>query len=85
MAEFAAAASGAGLASLGVQCCNGLAEYYASYQTYDEQIGAAQEGIQVLTTTNFEVLERVISQYASDLAYEAAIRQVETILTLCKG
>ena len=83
MAEFAAAASGGGLASLEVQCCKGLAEYYSSYKSCDQQIEATYKEIEILTNI-FGVLERALSQHYTDQAQEATIKQIESNLTACQ-
>ena len=84
MAEFAAAASAAGLASLGIQCCKGLTTYYNSYKAYDEQVGAILEQIQVLTAL-FEELERVLSRNAANSSQASSLQQVDGILHMCRG
>ncbi|KAL8901691.1 MAG: hypothetical protein Q9207_005077 [Kuettlingeria erythrocarpa] len=84
MAEVAAAASAAGLASLGLQCCKGLTTYYSSYQAYDERIGAAFEQIQGLTAI-FEQLERLLSQQTRPPAQGSSLQQVDTCLNRCRG
>ena len=84
MAEFAAAASGAGLASLGVQCCRGLANYYSSYKAYNEQIGAMYEEVAVLTSL-FERIERLLSQHTAEPAQAASVQEVDKIMKLCRG
>ncbi|KAL8713651.1 MAG: hypothetical protein Q9225_006717 [Loekoesia sp. 1 TL-2023] len=84
MAEFAAAASGAGLASLGIQCCKGLTTYYFSFKTYDEQIRATHEQIEVLRSL-FEKLERMLSRNTADPAQQSYVRQVDEIIILCRG
>ncbi|KAL8943287.1 MAG: hypothetical protein Q9211_001034 [Gyalolechia sp. 1 TL-2023] len=84
MAEFAAAASAAGLASLGIQCCKGLTTYYSSYKAYDKQIGAIFEQIQVLTAF-FVKLERVLSRNAAYPSQASSLQQVDGILTMCRG
>ncbi|KAL8938344.1 MAG: hypothetical protein Q9216_003945 [Gyalolechia sp. 2 TL-2023] len=82
MAEVAASA--AGLASLGIQCCKGLTTYYNSYKAYDEQTGATLEQIQVVTTL-FENLERVLSRNAANPTQVSHLQQVDRILNLCQG
>lgn len=84
MAEVAAAASAAGLASLGIQCCKGLTTYYNSYQAYDEQTGAIFEQIQILTAL-FEELERLLSRYTANPAQVSGLQLVDRILNLCRG
>ncbi|KAL8856106.1 MAG: hypothetical protein Q9178_007301 [Gyalolechia marmorata] len=84
MAEFAAAASAAGLASLGIQCCKGLTTYYNSYKAYDEQIGAILEQIRVLAAL-FEKLERVLSRNAANSSQASSLQQVDGILHMCRG
>ncbi|KAL8840045.1 MAG: hypothetical protein Q9176_004067 [Flavoplaca citrina] len=84
MTEVAAAASAAGLASLGIQCCKGLTTYYNSYKAYDEQIGAVHEQIQVLTAL-FEMLERVLSQNAANPSQASSLQKVDEILNMCQG
>ena len=84
MAEFAAVASGAGLASFGLQCCKGLANYYSSYKAYNEQIGATHEEIEILTSL-FQRLEDLLSQVPVDPAQASYVKQVEGILGLCRG
>ena len=84
MAELAAAASGAGLVSLGIQCCKGLTAYYSSYKAYNEQIGGTHEEIEVLKSL-FENLERVLSRNTADPAQESYVQQVDAIITLCRG
>ncbi|KAL9627275.1 MAG: hypothetical protein Q9204_006685 [Flavoplaca sp. TL-2023a] len=84
MAEVAAAASAAGLASLGIQCCKGLTTYYNSYKAYDEQIGAIHEQIQVLTAL-FEMLERVLSGNAANPSQASSLQKVDWILNMCQG
>ena len=84
MAELAAVASGAGLASFGLQCCKGLAVYYSSYKAYDEQIGATHEEIEILTKL-FQNLEDVLSRIPVDPAQASSVKHVESILDLCRG
>ena len=84
MAEVAAAASAAGLASLGIQCCKGLTTYYNSCKAYDEQIGAVHEQIQVLTAL-FEMLKRVLSRNAANPSQASSLQQVDGILNMCLG
>lgn len=84
MAEFAAFASGAGLASFGLQCCKGLASYYSSYKAYNEQIGATHEEIEILTSL-FQRLEHVLSRILVDPAQASYVKQVEGIIGLCRG
>ena len=84
MAEFAAAASGAGLASLGVQCCKGLASYYALYKGYNEQTSATYEEIEVLTDL-FDNLEQLFLRSSADPAQNAAVQQVKRGLVSCRG
>ncbi|KAL9032166.1 MAG: hypothetical protein Q9180_006659 [Flavoplaca navasiana] len=84
MAEFAAAASAAGLASLGIQCCKGLTTYYNSYKAFDELIGAIHEQIQVLTAL-FKMLERVLSRNAANPSQASSLQQVDGILNKCWG
>lgn len=83
MAELAAVASGAGLASFGVQCCKGLAVYYSSYKAYDEQIGATHEEIEILTKL-FQSLEHVLSRIPVDPVQASSVKQVESILDPCR-
>lgn len=84
MAEVAAAASAAGLASLGLQCCKGLTTYYNSYRNYDEQIGATHEQIQGLTAI-FEQLDRLLSRNAANLAQSSSLQQANRSLDRCRG
>ena len=84
MAEFAAVASGAGLASFGLQCCKGLAVYYSSYKAYDEQIRATHEEIDILTNL-FRRLEHILSGVPVDPAQVSSVKQVEGILGSCRG
>ena len=84
MAELAAVASGAGLASFGIQCCKGLTAYYSSYKAYDEQVGAIHQEIEILTSL-FEKLERVLSRNTADPAQESYKKQIDEIIILCRG
>ena len=84
MAEFAAAASAAGLASLGIQCCKGLTDYYSSYKTYNEQIGAIYEEIELLKSL-FEKLERVLSRSTAHPVRESYVQQVNKIISSCRA
>ncbi|KAL8927116.1 MAG: hypothetical protein Q9208_002500 [Pyrenodesmia sp. 3 TL-2023] len=84
MAEVAAAASAAGLASLGIQCCKGLTTYYNSYKSYDEQTGATLEQIQVLTVL-LEELEKLLSRSNANPAQISTLQLVDSILNLCQG
>ena len=79
MAEVAAVASGAGLASFGLQCCKGLANYYSSYKAYDEQIGATHEELKILTKL-FQTLEDVLPRIPVDPAQASSLKHVESIL-----
>ena len=83
MAEFAAAASGAGIASLGVQYCRGLATYYSSYKDYDEQIGAIEEQIEMLTSL-FEQLGRSLSRLSVNTVEASSVHEIESILGRCQ-
>lgn len=83
MAEIAVAASAAGLASLGIQCCKGLRTYYSSFKAYDEQIGANIEQTQVLAVL-FENLERVLSRNAANPARTSSLQRVDGILSKCR-
>lgn len=84
MAEVAAAASAAGLASLGLQCCKGLTTYYNRYKAYHEQTGATVEQIQVLTVL-LEELEKLLSRNTANLAQISSLQLVDSILNLCRG
>ena len=84
MAELAAVASGAGLASFGIQCCKGLTAYYSSYKAYDEQIGAIHGEIESLTSL-FEKLEQVLSRNTVDPAQESYKNKIDGIIILCRG
>ena len=84
MATLAAVASGAGLASFGLQCCKGLAGYYSSYKAYNEQIGATHEEIEILTSL-FQTLEDLLSRVSVDPAQASGVKQVDGILGLCQG
>ena len=79
MAEVAAVASGAGLASFGLQCCKGLANYYSSYKAYDEQIGATHEELKILTKL-FQNIQDVLSRFPVDPAQASSLKHVESIL-----
>lgn len=83
MAELAAIASGAGLAS-GLQCCKGLAVCYSSYMAHDEQIGATHKEIEILTKL-FQNLEDVLSRISNDPVQAPSVKQVKGILGQCRG
>ena len=84
MAEVAAVASGAGLASFGLQCCKGLANYYSSYKAYDEKIGATHEELEILTKL-FQNLENLLSRIPVDPAQASSLKHVERIIDLSRG
>ena len=84
MAEIAAVASGAGLASFGLQCCKGLAVYYSSYKAYDERIGATHEEIEILTNL-LQNLENILSRNPVDPVQASSVKQVESILDPCRA
>ncbi|KAL8654960.1 MAG: hypothetical protein Q9226_003227 [Calogaya cf. arnoldii] len=83
MAEVAVAASVAGLASLGLQCCKGLTTYYSSYKAYDEQIGATHEQIQALTAL-FEKLKRLLSSNSPSPVQVSRLQNVDKLLNSCR-
>ena len=84
MAEVAAVASGAGLASFGLQCCKGLANFYSAYKAYDEKIGATHEEIEILTKL-FHNLEDVLSRTPVDPVQASSVKRVNETLGLCRA
>ena len=84
MAELAAVASVAGLASFGLQCCRGLAVYYSSYKAYDEKIGSTHEEIELLTKL-FQNLEDVLSRIPIGPVQASSVKHVESTLGRCRG
>ncbi|KAL8909239.1 MAG: hypothetical protein Q9171_005126 [Xanthocarpia ochracea] len=81
MAEVAVAASAAGLASLGIQCCKGLTTYYNSYKAYDEQIGTSHKQVLALTAL-FKKLERLLSRNTTNPAQVSQLQHIDKILFL---
>ena len=71
--------SAVGIASLGIQVCQGLLSYYKSWKSYSTDITRACQYVDDLKQT-FELLEVTLPQQERD---PAGIKRAEECLALC--
>ena len=81
MAELATAGSLVGLITLSIQSCHGLASYYSTWKSYDEQIGHTHRDLDELRTT-CETLERELQRVTQ--YQEPAVQQVVRLIASCQ-
>ncbi|KAK5129067.1 hypothetical protein LTR85_000400 [Meristemomyces frigidus] len=80
MAELGIAGSAVGVASLGIQICQGLLKYYNSWKDYNEDIAAAYGSVEALEET-CEFLVKALNRCTPDPDQE---RNVLNSMTQCK-
>ena len=70
-----------GIVSLGLQSCQGLASYYSSWKSYDEEIRQTHRGVDELML-NCEILSSILQETIHDRGL--AVLQVVRLITLCQ-